>query len=196
MRKLLSNLVVLKICLLGISPAKAVLIDATIVTDTATLFEAYVTDTAALGGSSFTITGVNWSIDVRKASLSGGGSDNDVQVFNAVHQVGPHAGEIAPYFIPQLASMIFTDVTAGLDASPIALGFGSAHPGGSDEDAVLARYEAFGPAGESRLSIRLVHGAPGQSLNEAITDVSEPGSLAVFGLGILGLGYMRRRKAA
>ncbi|MGY9019911.1 MAG: PEP-CTERM sorting domain-containing protein [Alphaproteobacteria bacterium] len=24
--------------------------------------------------------------------------------------------------------------------------------------------------------------------------VSEPGSLAVFGLGLLGLGYMRRRK--
>ncbi len=26
--------------------------------------------------------------------------------------------------------------------------------------------------------------------------VPEPGSLAIFGLGLLGLGYMRRRKAA
>ena len=26
--------------------------------------------------------------------------------------------------------------------------------------------------------------------------ISEPGSLAVFGLGLLGLGYMRRRKTA
>jgi len=101
----------------------------------------------------------------------------------------------------KIATLSFTDGvlsnwTIGGNYSPATCGFlryACTSSGGSapDFDAVGSGGLAFTDAQRAGLA----YGPVQWSVRGASTAVPEPGTLALFGLGILGLGFVRRRRA-
>jgi hypothetical protein len=101
----------------------------------------------------------------------------------------------------KIATLSFTDGvlsnwTIGGNYSPATCGFlryACTSSGGSapDFDAVGSGGLAFTDAQHAGLA----YGPVQWSVRGAGTAVPEPGTLALFGLGILGLGFVRRRRA-
>ena len=142
-----------------------------------------------LGGQNFKLGGNAFKIDVQEADIgfdfamtvfSSGGRSTTLVLASVAHSGG----------LPDSSPIRFADFEGATDVGGSVLGsgafrftsaFGAADL--TDVGALLAQVNFTGGIGTVDLSI-----------NEVIT-VPEPGSLALVGLAMLGLGAVRRRKA-